>query len=202
VFVRRGRLWYAVKQATSFTNFPGDLRWDFGMVALKQLHDGAWRDLQPLRPVTERTEAQSAGPQLTLKRGGVEGVPYGRDIGVDAGGVTTIEGGWRVPHPSKRWLRRGVEFRFEPVACGVRLSFPARAGDKLEYSSFLRGTKSAVQVADGLVTDATQAVTFTTPADVTLQGGYASAVDPRLVRARIRFSPTVAQTIAVTVCSR
>ncbi|MEA2448249.1 MAG: hypothetical protein QOG63_181 [Thermoleophilaceae bacterium] len=202
VFVRSGDLWYSVKQANSFTSFPGDLRWDFGMVALKQLRNGSWSDLQPLRPVTDRTPAQSAGPQLKLKRDGKTGIPYGEGIGVSGAGVTTITGGWREPYPSKRFLRRGAKFRFEPVGCGVRLTFPAEAGDKLEYSAFLRGTKGDVQVGGGLVTDATQAVTFSTPATVKLDGGYASAADPHLVRARISFEPSAAATLAVTVCSR
>jgi hypothetical protein len=201
VFVRSGDLWYSVKQANSFTSFPGDLRWDFGMVALKQLRGGAWSDLQPLRPVTDRTPAQSAGPQLRLRRGGKLGIPYGESIGV-RGGVTTIKGGWRQPFPSKRYLRRGATFRFEPVGCGVRFSFPAQAGDKLEYSAFLRGSKGDVRVADGSVSDATQAVTFSTPATIKLDGGYASAADPHLVRARIHFAPTATATLAVTVCSR
>jgi hypothetical protein len=203
VFVRSGDIWYAVKQASSFTNFPGDLRWDFGMVALKQRVGDGWRDLQPLRPVTERLVPQSAGPQLTIRRGGVTAIPYGESIGVGPDRATTISGGWRAPHPSKRWVRRGVQFRFEPVGCGVRLTFPARAGDLFEYSAFMRGTKRDVTIGPGVVTDATQSVsTSPIPQAVALEGGYASAADPRLVRARIKFEPQVDQTVAVTVCSR
>jgi hypothetical protein len=116
--------------------------------------------------------------------------------------VTRIGGGWRLPDPSNEWLRRGVTFRFEPVGCGVRITFPARRGDKLEYSAFMRGRKRDVQVARGVVTDATQAVTFDHPGKVKLETGYASAADPRLVRARIRFEPAAADTIGITVCAR
>ena len=202
VFVRTGDFWYSVKQASSFVNFPGDLRWDFGMVALKLFRNGAWRDVQPLRPVTERTKAQSAGPQLRLTRRGRTGLPYGVNIRVSRDKVTRIDGGWRLPYPSKTWLRRNVTFRFEPVACGVRIAFPARRGDKLEYSAFMRGRRGDVQVGESTVSDSRQIVSFDHPGRVELESGYASASDPRLVRARIRFEPAAADTIGITVCSR
>jgi hypothetical protein len=108
-----------------------------------------------------------------------------------------------MPHPSNRWLRRDVRFRYEPVSCGVRLTFPTRAGDTLEYSAFMRGTKRDVSLATGMVTDATQQITTNpAPQAVSFEGGYASAADPRLVRARMRFQPQTAQDVSVTVCSR
>jgi hypothetical protein len=114
----------------------------------------------------------------------------------------TVTGGYRAPRPSLRWLRRGVRFRFEPVACGIRMTFPARAGDSLEYSAFMRGTAADVAVAERSVSDAGHVVSFDQPAQVTLEEGYASGADPRLVRARIRFAPQADSTVGITICSR
>ena len=198
--VRSGDLWYAVRQASSFRRFPGDLRWDFGLVALKELRGDTWRDLQPLRPVTRPRPTQSAGPLLELHRRGRTGIPYGVSIGVGRDLATTVRGGFRMP--SGRWLRRGVRFRYQPTSCGVRLSFAARRRDSIEYSAFMRGSKRSVQIDAGRVADRRQLVTFSPGGRVTLQGGYSSGADPRLVRARIHFHPAAAATIAVTVCSR
>lgn len=200
--VRSGDLWYAVRQASSITKHQSDLRYDFGLVALKQLRDGSWRDVQPLRPTTSGEQATSAGPLLVLRTAGGVGIPYGSRIAVGADRATTVSGGFKAPRPSLRWLRRGVRFRFEPVACGMRLTFPVRAGDSVEYSAFMRGTKRSVTIADGSVADAGHTVSYDTPARVTLEGGYASGADPRLVRARLRFEPDAARTVGITVCSK
>ena len=74
--VRRGSLWWAIKQTTSaaFRHHPEEsaLRSDTGVVALKELDaKGRWRDLMPLRPRTTGTAVQSLGP--ILRRSGRRG---------------------------------------------------------------------------------------------------------------------------------
>ena len=198
--VRNGDTWYAVRQASSLLKHETDLRYDFGLVAFKQLRDGAWRDVQPLRPTTSK-EPTSAGPLLVLRTGRGIGIPFGERLSV-GGRATTVTGGFRAPRPSLRWLRRGVRFRFEPAGCGMRLTFPARAGDSLEYSAFMRGTKADVTIGESSVSDAGHTVAYDHPARVTLEGGYSSGADPALVRARVRFEPAEARVIAVTICAR
>jgi hypothetical protein len=202
VMVRHGDLWYAVRQASSYARHASDLRWDFGLVAVKRLIGGHWRDVQPLRPTTSGPKATSAGPLLILKTAAGSGIPQGTSLKVGPSRVTTVTGGFREPGKNGRWLRRGVRFSYEPTACGVQLSFPARKGDKIEYSAFMRGSKGDVSIAGRSVSDAGQVVSFDHPAHVTLESGYASGADPALVRARLRFSAPAAETIAVQVCSR
>jgi hypothetical protein len=201
VLVRSGDLWYAVRQASSLFRHEIDLRYDFGLVALKQRTGSGWRDVQPLRPATSDGPT-SAGPLMLVRTGSGIGIPFGRRISVGTDRAVTVTGGYRAPRPSLRWLRRGVSFRFEPIACGMRMTFPARAGDSLEYSAFMRGTAADVTVAERSVADAGHVVSFDQPAQVTVEEGYASGADPRLVRARIRFAPQADSTVGITICSR
>jgi hypothetical protein len=199
--VRSGSLWYAVRQASSLDRHDSDLRWDFGLVSLKQLRDGGWRDVQPPRPASDG-RATSAGPLLRLGGNGAA-IPFGRRSAAGPSGGVTVSGGFRLPRPSLRWVRRGVKFRFRPVSCGVRMSFPARRGDRFDYSAFMRGSKRSVTVGRRSVADARHVVTFDAPAKVQLIRGYASGADPALVRARIRFKKqSRARAIAITVCAR
>ena len=201
VLVRNGDLWYAVRQASSLFRHEIDLRYDFGLVALKQRSGEGWRDVQPLRPATSDGPT-SAGPLMLVRTGRGIGIPFGRKVSVGADRAVTVTGGYRAPRPSLRWLRRGVRFRFEPVGCGMRMTFPARSGDSLEYSAFMRGTPADVTVAERSVSDAGHVVSFDQSAQVTLEAGYSSGSDPRLVRARIRFAPQADATVGITICSR
>jgi hypothetical protein len=201
VLVRNGDLWYAVRQASSLFRHEIDLRYDFGLVALKQRTASGWRDVQPLRPATSDGPT-SAGPLMLVRTGSGIGIPFGSRISVGSDRAVTVTGGYRAPRPSLRWLRRGVRFRFEPIGCGIRMTFPARSGDSLEYSAFMRGTAADVAVAERSVSDAGHTVSFDQPAQVTLEEGYASGADPRLVRARIRFAPQADSTVGITICSR
>ena len=49
------------------------------------------------------------------------------------------------------------------------MTFPARSGDSLEYSAFMRGTSADVAVAERSVSDAGHTVSFDQPAQVTLE---------------------------------
>jgi hypothetical protein len=129
-------------------------------------------------------------------------IPYGRRTSVGPAGGVTVSGGYRLPRPSMRWVRRRVKFRYQPVACGVRLTFPARKGDRVEYSAFMRGSKRSLVKRARSVADRRHVVSFDHPADVTLIRGYASASDPVLVKARLRFNVKRSRTIAITVCAR
>jgi hypothetical protein len=109
----------------------GDLRSDFGLVALKQrAADGTWRDVLPIRPVS-RTSPDSAGPLLIEDD---PATPEGRALRVAADGSVTVTGGFR--RGDGRWARRGVRFVFRVVSCGVRLEWFAEPGDRYEYSVF------------------------------------------------------------------
>jgi hypothetical protein len=175
--VRHGDLWYAVHERQQ----RGDLRDDFGLVALKQRSaDGAWRELLRPRPLT--FGPGSAGPVLV--QGSHRGLPYGRSIAVGRDGVVTVSGGFR--EASGRWLRGEVRFRFAPVGGnGVRLSFPARRGDRIELTTFLPAGKAEL-LSEKAVGDGTSVAEATPrPAAVSLESGFASCCDAKLVGARM-----------------
>jgi hypothetical protein len=121
--VRAGDIWFAVRQSPSTS---GDLRYDFGLVALKQRDpDGTWHDELPLRPHPLRVP-DSAGPLLNGAR------PVGRSLSVARFGRVTIKG----DYPN----RRGVQFVFQPNGCrGLQMTVsPTRPTDRYEYSWFVR----------------------------------------------------------------
>ena len=214
--VRRGPVWTVIRPTIS-GKYPYDVRYDFGVVALKVLRDGRWTDVVRHRPYTAG-ESDSAGP--VLRSGGVTGFPFGSEVGVAPDGTVTMRGGWRrEPTRTKRVvatlpdgglvrglgsipgapIRTGVVFRFDPTACGVRLSFPVRAGDTIEYSAFLapRGQRTGPR----LLADAFGQTRFDRPAAVTTEEGLASGVDPALVRGRATFSGLAAGSMTVTHCA-
>lgn len=191
--VRRGDVWFAVKQARSDRV---DLRYDFGLVALRvrDPETGAWRSPVPLRPRAERA-GDSAGPVLRV---GAAGLPEGTRTSVDGSGNVVVSGGYRAR--TGRWVRRGVRFRFAPVACGVRMSVPARRGDAYDYSAFFSGRPS---IAGATTRSGGQSVTFT-PAWTAWNSsaGYASGSDPRITRTRVRLLTSGKGTIRVETCAR
>jgi hypothetical protein len=162
-----------VRQAPSAED---DLRYDFGLIALKQLRpDGSWHDVMPIRP-RSRIKGDTAGPVLR----GV-GAPVGRSIAVANGGTVVVRGGFRAP--GGRTVRRGVTFRYQPVGCGVRLTVsPTARGDAYDYSAFIRPGEPAPPGTDAL------------------ERGYASGFDPRLTRARMRLAPRGGDGLSITTC--
>jgi hypothetical protein len=200
VTLRRGSLWFAIRQASDFQRRPDDLRNDFGLVALERQVGGRWRHVIPQRPKTEtadRYRPDSAGPLLLT--GAEPAVPFGQSISAGLKAVT-VTGGWRTR--GNQHVRTGVRFEFQSIPdCGVRLRFPVNAGDQVEYDVFTVGDPEDVSIAGGEVTDGRQRVTYSEqPADVRLDGGYVSASDGPVTRVRATFAAGDARTIAITTC--
>jgi hypothetical protein len=174
--VRRGDVWFAVKKARTE---PGDLRYDFGLVAIKALDGSAgWRDVMPARPITHG-ESDTAGPV-------VNGVtPKGDTIRVGSSGRVTVKA-------------RGSRFTYEPTACGVKLSFPVTKGDVVDYSAFFR--RGRPDRNGSKLAESGQVLSANTPVEAEFQSGYSSGMDPRLLRARLRFRPEHDRDLRVTVC--
>ena len=177
--VRKGDVWFAVKRQAS-SKRRNDLRYDFGLLALKRrAADGAWTDVLRLRPQTS-VGLDSVGP--ILRQGGMEGLPRGARLTVRSGTVT-VAGGYR--SGMRRFLRRGVRWTWRATGCGARLSFPVRAGDRYEYSTFFIDDGSPPSTRGAVVADETQRVTFSqAPLRTSLGRGYVSGLDPRLTRAK------------------
>jgi hypothetical protein len=195
--VRRGRNWFAVRAGQSRTRYPKDLRYDFGLVALKRLgQDRAWNDVMPLRPLTWQLR-DSAGP--VLRRNGQRGLPSGQRFRIRAGAVSLV-GGFRTP--GGRWLRRGVRFSFTPTDCGVRVAWRGRRGDRYTYSSFVRSHRQDPVVGRTRVADSRQAITAIPPPGSvrTDSRRYYSASDPKLRRVRMGWRLSGDDVIAVTTC--
>ena len=193
---RHGDLWFAVRAMPS-AHKATDIRYDPGLVALKRRRpDGTWADLIPQRPRVLRTTPDSAGPLLLGPR---MAVPAAARIRASRDGTIDLLGNYRLPL-SKKPVRQGVSWSFRPVGCGVEASFAARAGDRMEYSVFLRDGPGAPAIAPGRVSSGGAKLTFSPRVTPRLEHGYVSGTDPRMVRVRLLFSPPRAERIRVTVC--
>lgn len=181
--VRRGPVWLAVH---AVVQHPRDLRYDFGLLRLKlRGADGTWSDLLAPRPLTETGNAttRTAGPTLTV--GGRTGYPEGNSIAAASDGTITVRGGFRTA--SGEWLRRGVRFRYRPLADGVRLTVDGLAGGTLRVRTF--GTPSGLRRRDGRTLDADGTrISFGAPATVSISGGFHSAPLPNLAVADARIA--------------
>jgi hypothetical protein len=196
--MRSGRTWFAVRAGQSETRYPGDLRYDFGLVALKRADDeGRWRDVMPLRPITFG-DRDSAGP--LLYRNGVRALPWGGPFRVRRGGLE-LQGGFRALDGT--WQPEVVRFRYTPTDCGVLFSFRGQAGDQYEYASFLRGADRAPDVTADGATDGVQAVAAEpTPTSVGVdRRRYYSSSDAELRRVRMRWRLERDTTISVETCT-
>jgi hypothetical protein len=155
--------------------------------------------------------------------GGQQAVPYGSRMRVDPKGNVTVTGAFETPATifkrtvkRLRWgtvvravgvrpgrhFRNATRFRFEPVACGVRLTWPALSGDPLEYSTFFAERGGAPEIEPQAVQNRDLRVSFSEPVTVALHRGYSSAVDLRLVRARARLFASGNRPFTITVCAR
>jgi hypothetical protein len=198
VTLRRGGIWFAIRQSRDLQRRLDDLRNDFGLVALKRREDGRWRDVIPVRPRVEsedRRAADSAGPRL------LGGVPTGERIAADSDSVT-ITGGWRLPDGTL--VRRGTEFSFEATGCGVRQRVPVAAGDAIEYDVLAGRDPEGISVEGARIADGEQVVTFSeAPAEVRMLPGYSSGSHPVITRVRAIFSAAAgARTLDITTCGR
>jgi hypothetical protein len=202
VTLRRGDVWFAVRQSRDLQRRLDDLRTDFGLVAFKRRDPaGAWHDVIPLRPRIEsadRRAADSAGPRL--RPGGAEpaGVPVGERISI-GGKSVTVTGGWRMADGS--FIRRGTVFSFKAGGCGVVQRVPVVAGDAVEYDVLAARDPDGVTVNGARVSDGTQVVTFSeTPAEVRLIPGFASGSHPVITRARAVFAAGADRTLTIETC--
>jgi hypothetical protein len=200
VTVRRGPVWFAVRQSRDFQRRLDDLRNDFGLVAFKYVN-GAWRDVIPLRPRIEsldRRAADSAGPRLRPGAGEPVGIPVGERISAGGKSVTVI-GGWRLADGT--FIRRGSVFSFKAGGCGVVQRVPVRAGDAVEYDVLAARDPDGVTVDGARISDGTQLVTFSeAPADVKLLPGFSSGSHPVITRARATFGAGADRTLAIETC--
>jgi hypothetical protein len=176
--VRTRRVWFAVRRSP---DRGGDLRSDFGLVALKVRSGGAFRDVLRLRP--RAYEPLGAGP---IRLGGpLPMPPSGRRLWTSRRGVTVGVG----------WAR----LRWRPRSCGVRLRWRGPRRAAYEYSAFF--LPGAALLTPQTVAGGGQRVTVSAPATVTLEPGYVSGIDSGLVRARMRFSAGASGRASVTVCA-
>ena len=208
--VRHGPLWYVVKSNISGKH-PYELRDDFGLLALNRRTARGWVDVLSPRPITNG-KPDSAGPVL-LSGPQAPGYPFGDRMRVAHDGSVVVTGGFRTRartftrvvaklpngttvnaldfYPGTS-LRSGVIFRFSPLGCGgIGVTWPAQAGDVFEYSDFLAPGRGGGPPAS----------TSPRPVSTAVQHGYASGLDPRLDRLRMRFRTAAARPITVSKCS-
>lgn len=192
--VRRGDVWFAVHRRPH----GADRRYDFGLVALKQrVPGGGWRDLLRPRPLTRGLTADSAGPVIV--GAGRRWLPWGERIAVAGGGVVVVRGGWRAQDGT--WLRRGVTFRFAPVAGGVALTFPLRRGDKVRLTTFLPRA-GAGRSGRTVFDDVSVASLSLAPDSVRMKPGFASCCDADLVAATMQVQARRDGPLSYTVRAR
>jgi hypothetical protein len=184
-------------QAAGQRPHAGDLRYDAGLaIAKRRRDDGSWTDVVPARPKTRSPAFDSAGPDI-VGGAAVVGVPVGDDATTSSGRVR-VTGSIRDRHGQPL-----VPYRASYVAraCGVELRFAARPGFVYEYSAFFRGGRLPDRGRAGELRGGGGRVTASpAPASVRLERGYGSAVDPRLVRARLRFAVPRPRTVRVRMC--
>jgi hypothetical protein len=176
VAVRHGDVWMALRRCGAGGD---DLRYDFGLIGLQVHSPRGWDDVVPPRPLT-KGGADSAGPVLLA--GARRGMPCGDTVATEANGTVVMKGGFRAA--GGRVLRRGVTFRFVPVARGARVEWSARRGDRFELSAFLQRSEGPGPAAGGV--ESANLRTFTrAPVSATFADGYASGLHANLVRARM-----------------
>lgn len=220
--VRTDDVWFAARAARGGKH-PEELRDDFGLMALKlRGNDGTWQDVVRPRPITrgDGDPPDSAGPVL-VRDGGLRAFPYSDSASVASDGTVTFRGGLRAaPSPFKRIVARlgngtivraldfspgtpvrdGMTYRIEPTSCGATYTFPAQAGDTIEFSMFLPAGRPPPRATERGVTGGGARWRFNRPADVKLESGYASGLDPKLVRARATFAGLPAGPVRISVC--
>lgn len=196
--ISRGRHWFAIRSAAS--SRAEDLRYDFGLVALKAPDDnGDWHDVLRLRAHTHDSGPDSLGPVLRRSRG--IGLPEAESVSIARDGTITLTGGFRTV--SGTWLRRGVRFRFQPLETGVRLIFPTESGDRIKFGVLFRAGSHDPHVEKDRVFDDEQLVTFNPEATVAFDAeSYASGTDARLVRANILFPASTGDPVRITIGPR
>lgn len=127
-WVRSGRIWLAVHARITDAH---DLRYDFGLLALKRFDGTQWQNLLAPRPLTHGRKPQSMGPSWLV--GSRLARPEGKRIRLRRSGRVTVFGRYRLG----THIRRGVRFRFTPTATGARLGVRGlHPGDRLMLRLF------------------------------------------------------------------
>jgi hypothetical protein len=182
--VRRRSVWFAVRQGGRHSH-GGDLRADFGLVLAKRRVRDSWRDFVPHRPLAREPHG-SVGPLLLTA--GRHLPPQGRSLRVRRGRVVaTADYGGR---------RTGVVYSAH--RCGVRVSWRARRPETYEYSAFFLGRPRAGP--RGLRFGSQRVRASVQLRSVSLHAGYASAMSPRLWRARMTLRALRNGPMSVTFC--
>jgi hypothetical protein len=186
---RRGKLWYAVHASRIRQGRLGtDVRYDLGLVALKRLENGDWRDLMVHRPNTMGQDARdSIGPVRVSP--GPRLYPASPTTVEPAGdGGFQLNGGYWLNNRNKGRQRRAA-FRYLPTACGVAQSFPGKRGEVYEMSFFFRDRPTK---RGRVLSGPRERVTSSVPFSLRIQANnhrsrpYASAMHGPLFRARVR----------------
>ena len=191
--VRHGDLWYVVHR----NRIGYDRRYDFGLVALKQRDaKGHWHDVIRPRPDTRGHTQDSAGP--VIERGTkVRFLPHGTSIEVRPGGVVLVHGGFQTQE--RKWLRRGVTFRFAPLRDGVRMTFPLKVGDNARITDFVPDGQ-ARKLGNTIYDDHSAAVVSPAPTRFRfLARGLGSCCDTSLVEAMALLHAPRDETYTYTV---
>jgi hypothetical protein len=195
---RIGNLWYAVRAGPSLQR-PTDVRYDGGLVRAKlRTEDGGWFDLIPTRPRLPIDGNDSAGPLIVRDDRGTAVFDGSRIRARGKDGIGMV-GNFRALRGNPDVTRRSDE-RFRPIDCGVQVAFPARDGEVLEYSVYLRDTGNVKRGGGEVSSDGTTVSADPKPR-IVLKGEYRSATDPEVVRVRLRWSSHESQRIRVRICA-
>ncbi|MDQ3675281.1 MAG: hypothetical protein M3401_00530, partial [Actinomycetota bacterium] len=175
--VRHGSVWYGLRRLGPRT----DLRYDFGLLALK-LRDGEiWRDLIEPRPVTgtgsKTGRRTTVGPVIV--RAGRRYRPYGLRFKPRGGGAMTVVTSFRAGR--KRFT---VPVTYTPTTDGIVVGLTTRSSDAVEFLSY-HPTRELQLFADG-VGDAEARVTVPGLVGVTRGEGFISCCEPQLTAVTLR----------------
>jgi hypothetical protein len=202
--LRAGGVWLAVRSAA---DEQGDLRSDFGLVALKRSTGADWEDI--LHPRPRASDPAGAGP---IRIDGPRRLaPVGRRLTADArrihvtGTFADRTVAARADASGGRRRRRSAAPRMAltvaPTPCGARLSWPAPPGTRHELSVFLAPPFDLRPNGSRELSTGAQLIRTSGPATATVEPGYASARDPELARARVGFRQGRARVAAVSIQS-
>jgi hypothetical protein len=193
---RRRDVWFAVRGRPSVTR-ADDRRYDPGLVAAKRLRpDGTWFDLIPNRPLLPSLGRDATGPVLRVPGGALQ---FAADrFGGRTGQVRAAGRYQRLRGDPASGREATVLYR--RVSCGVEVGFDARAGERLEYSVFLRDPRNSGRGSDGAAHGGGTTATFSPPGRMEVTHDWISASFARVLRARVHWHPRTAKRIRVRIC--
>ena len=169
--VRRDSVWFAVHAARPAG--VRDVRYDFGVLALKFRRGKRWVDVPPPRPTDPGGPFDGGGPALVTPDG--LAFPHGTDFAVDPqSGEVVVNGGYRIRAAVGRCAGSGSASSRPPR--GVRISAPAPAGSVLRFQDFLpQKFTAAAELGRALSTPTATSRLSETPSTLEYGLTYASA---------------------------